>query len=107
MQNTNTTSTGRVVSRREGQVTFDNSCRTWRTKSPGDGLAMDEFTRLTTYFDSATVAPGAGRRAVQGGRGDRDRTYNPRFWRPVLYQLSYTPRTLILLCFKRAWENEP
>ena len=25
------------------------------------------------------------------GRGDRDRTCDTRFWRPVLYQLSYTP----------------
>ena len=25
------------------------------------------------------------------GRGGRDRTRDPRFWRPVLYQLSYTP----------------
>src|SRR6266480_2254272 len=25
------------------------------------------------------------------GRGDRTRTYNRRFWRPVLCQLSYTP----------------
>ena len=26
------------------------------------------------------------------GRGDRTRTYDPRFWRPMLYQLSYTPK---------------
>src|SRR6476660_7279103 len=26
-----------------------------------------------------------------GGRGDRTRTYNHRFWRPVLCQLSYAP----------------
>ena len=25
------------------------------------------------------------------GRGDRNRTCNPRFWRPVLCQLSYSP----------------
>ena len=25
------------------------------------------------------------------GRGRRDRTLNTRFWRPMLYQLSYTP----------------
>src|SRR5690606_26496436 len=25
------------------------------------------------------------------GRGDRTRTYDPRFWRPMLYQLSYAP----------------
>ena len=26
------------------------------------------------------------------GRGSRIRTRDPRFWRPMLYQLSYTPR---------------
>src|ERR1044072_107933 len=29
--------------------------------------------------------------APGGGRGDRTRTCNRWFWRPVLYQLSYTP----------------
>ena len=29
------------------------------------------------------------------GRRGRDRTYDPRFWRPVLYQLSYAPRSLL------------
>ena len=29
------------------------------------------------------------------GRGRRTRTHDPWFWRPVLYQLSYTPVTLI------------
>ena len=28
------------------------------------------------------------------GRGDRTRTYNQRFWRPLLYQLSYAPSLL-------------
>ena len=28
---------------------------------------------------------------TQHGRGRRIRTRDPRFWRPVLYQLSYTP----------------
>src|SRR4030088_1290360 len=28
----------------------------------------------------------------QAGRSGRARTCDPRFWRPVLYQLSYTPR---------------
>src|SRR5690349_21443364 len=34
---------------------------------------------------------GLGRRE-QAGRSGRARTYDPRFWRPVLYQLSYTPK---------------
>lgn len=28
---------------------------------------------------------------LEAGRGGRARTYDNRFWRPVLYQLSYTP----------------
>ena len=30
----------------------------------------------------------------RSGRGDRTRTRNTRFWRPVLYQLSYSPNTI-------------
>src|SRR6185437_14889004 len=33
-----------------------------------------------------------------GGRGSRNRTYNLRFWRPTLCQLSYTPMAMILAC---------
>lgn len=32
-------------------------------------------------------------RYCENGRGDRNRTYDIRFWRPTLYQLSYTPLT--------------
>jgi hypothetical protein len=43
-----------------------------------------------------TIVPAARRQqrehgAGDGNRGDRTRTCNPRFWRPVLYQLSYAP----------------
>ena len=31
------------------------------------------------------------------GRGSRDRTHGTRFWRPMLYQLSYTPVWLLKL----------
>ena len=31
------------------------------------------------------------------GRGGRTRTRDPRFWRPVLYQLSYTPVHLTII----------
>jgi hypothetical protein len=33
------------------------------------------------------------------GRSGRARTCDPRFWRPVLYQLSYTPSALKVLAF--------
>jgi hypothetical protein len=29
--------------------------------------------------------------ALKSGRGGRTRTHDRRFWRPLLYQLSYTP----------------
>jgi hypothetical protein len=35
------------------------------------------------------------------GRSGRARTCDPRFWRPVLYQLSYTPTGLKRLAFSR------
>ena len=34
-------------------------------------------------------------RYVFHGRGDRTRTCNQRFWRPLLYQLSYTPMYMV------------
>ena len=33
------------------------------------------------------------------GRGRRTRTHDPWFWRPVLYQLSYTPISQLLPTF--------
>ena len=33
-------------------------------------------------------------RIKENGRGSRARTYDLRFWRPPLYQLSYTPSYL-------------
>src|ERR1700730_4082287 len=37
--------------------------------------------------------PGAPTGAPQHGRSGGARTPHPRFWRPVLYQLSYTPKS--------------
>ncbi len=34
------------------------------------------------------------------GRGDRDRTCNRRFWRPLLYQLRYSPVYAFLTSIK-------
>ena len=31
------------------------------------------------------------------GRGTKTRTLDTRFWRPLLYQLSYTPKCLIVV----------
>src|SRR3954471_9744976 len=37
------------------------------------------------------AAPGSWKPDRKAGRSGRARTCDPRFWRPVLYQLSYTP----------------
>src|SRR5690606_36528958 len=37
------------------------------------------------------AAPAKLVRAKQDGRSGGTRTHGPRFWRPMLYQLSYTP----------------
>ena len=39
-------------------------------------------------------------RAVHFGRGSKIRTHDPRFWRPMLYQLSYTPKKLQPFLFR-------
>src|SRR3990172_5341572 len=57
---------------RVGHVTFFNS---------DQASSRKRRSRLTRFaFD-----------VVGDGRGDRTRTYNRRVWRPVLYQLRYTP----------------
>src|SRR3546814_8417933 len=38
-----------------------------------------------------SCCPAAGTPAAYAGRSGGARTPNPRFWRPVLYQLSYPP----------------
>src|SRR5690606_12737294 len=37
----------------------------------------------------------------ENGRGSRARTRDLRFWRPPLYQLSYTPRSTAYRCSSR------
>ena len=41
------------------------------------------------------------------GRGRRIRTRDPRFWRPVLYQLSYTPVFIQLKCWWAFRDSNP
>src|SRR6476619_6601861 len=62
---------------RVGQVTFFNS---------DHDSSRDRRIRCNTW-----VSMPSGTDGRRGGRGDRTRTYNRRFWRPVLCQLSYTP----------------
>src|SRR3954464_13584031 len=44
-----------------------------------------------------------GLRIGESGRGGGNRTPNQRFWRPLLYQLSYTP----VVCFLRRESRGP
>src|SRR5712692_11655456 len=48
--------------------------------------------RCTTLFDLGSVGTLLGMLVIpESGRGGATRTPDPRFWRPLLYQLSYTP----------------
>ena len=52
----------------------------------------DLFRYLRETMNSATINP-KGKITISciGGRGRRIRTLGTRFWRPLLYQLSYAP----------------
>src|ERR671914_2681088 len=72
----------RVTVSRVGQATFFSSAQlsTRYRRMP--------VSTIGTFF----LLRRGGRQGVRrGGRGDRTRTCNRWFWRPVLYQLSYTP----------------
>src|SRR5713101_260618 len=48
--------------------------------------------RCTTLFDLGSVGTLLAMLVIpESGRGGATRTPDPRFWRPLLYQLSYTP----------------
>ena len=70
-----------------------------------DGL----FRYLRETMNSATINP-KGKITISciGGRGRRIRTLGTRFWRPLLYQLSYAPILMmptmrILHCGHQRW----
>ena len=64
---------------------FQSSCL-WR---PGSGSNRRPPAWQAGVLTNWTTGP--------YGRGRRDRTLGTRFWRPLLYQLSYTP--ILLFCF--------
>src|ERR1700724_1664909 len=86
-----------MVSLRLGQVTRATSWRTCWTNSAAIDFAMSADLKgrgnSYPYGDSPGPFP-AGRAGTASsvGRSGGARTPNPRFWRPVLYQLSYTPK---------------
>src|SRR5260370_3662803 len=49
----------------------------------------------STLFPYTTLFRSRPAPVRRHGRSGGARTPNPRFWRPVLYQLSYTPKTII------------
>ena len=63
--------------------------RTTAVLSPGSEPSLQDPPPAP---DVAAPEPGFAAK----NRGDRTRTCNPRFWRPVLYQLSYTPRSCVV-----------
>ena len=71
-----------VVSLRDGHETFFASVRTCCTNCAGDVLAIVGVTPLSNalFHDPEKI-----------GRRGGTRTPDTRFWRPMLYQLSYTP----------------
>src|SRR5690606_35705278 len=89
-----------IVSRRVGQVTFEVSERTcWRNSSGlvfAISLLKCPLQHPARWSHSRSSGPGPlpglPPAALGSGRSGGARTPNPRFWRPVLYQLSYTPK---------------
>src|SRR5512136_1972774 len=90
-----------------GQVTLATSCRTSWMNCNGLYIAIDAvFTGRLRQNSTAPPEVCPSRSAVpseltrrprrepvrkSNGRGGRSRTCDLRFWRPTLYQLSYTP----------------
>ena len=71
-----------------GQVTDFISARTSRKNF----LILSNFIYLTI---SIGMLPLRHCCRIKCGRTGRNRTRNPRFWRPVLYQLNYCPATYL------------
>src|ERR1700712_5621814 len=103
-----------IVSRVVGHTTFAVSARTCRMNSPGETRAtLFSLQKTRLRFTGQQPGPGSpvgetrqcrepARIAPPGlscnpgckkasGRSEGIRTHDPRFWRPMLYQLSYTP----------------
>ena len=80
------------VSFHDGQVTLLASraalpSGTAAATCGGARRALPSFAKLTCFFVSSAIST-----LQQFGRSGGTRTHGPRFWRPMLYQLSYTPK---------------
>src|SRR4051794_30425669 len=78
--------TRRMTTRSDGPAPQRATVNTGFQRISADvsGLEADPETALKP-------AGAAGLRLLERYRGDRTRTCDPRFWRPMLYQLSYAP----------------
>src|SRR5437588_10393898 len=82
------------VSFQLGQVTLLISRRTsWKN-------CIGETRRRTTGGSASStvflITSAISTLFFKLGRGGGTRTHGPRFWRPMLYQLSYTPRKTVM-----------
>ncbi len=71
---------------------------------PGYGAVMPEsalYGKLFAVFKAPSM------HFEEDGRGSRARTRDLRFWRPPLYQLSYTPRPPVTLRRQAATATHP
>ena len=63
-------------------------------------FGVEPSCRFRTFaFCSITKEPPLSGGSLVIGRGRRIRTLDTRFWRPMLYQLSYTPISIINAAF--------
>ena len=101
--NMNTITVETVVSFRVGQVTLAVSRLTCSINSPGFTFAIFNSVRrpLELRNTHRSFCPDQATYRYPGRSGGT-RTPNPRFWRPVLCQLSYTPR---IYPFTRRWRR--
>ncbi len=53
---------------------------------------VQHYCRKTRIAGKSRLPENQDRKKTKPGRGRGTRTHDPRFWRPMLYQLSYTPR---------------
>ena len=67
----------------------ENGCRQGQTDAKSRCLNKCEHHNHTTHVKRKPAETQCFRRFF--GRGRRTRTLGTRFWRPLLYQLSYTP----------------
>ena len=112
-----------VVSLRLGQETLSASCLTClkniiglvllilfnrhvKINARNLGKSHSLFTRLSPVLNRLIMTRFQSESGIIGRRGGT-RTRNPRFWRPVLYQLSYTPVSPFYITIITSFREKP